>query len=49
MEEIYSKAEIPRTCKIAKARPETISFLLAFSKSYEVATYKNLKFERTLN
>ncbi len=47
MEEVYSEA--PKTCKIAKARPETISFLLAFSKSYEVATYKNLKFERTLN
>ncbi len=47
MEEIYSEA--PKICKITKAKPETISFLLAFSKSYQVAKYKNLKFERTLN
>lgn len=47
MEEIYS--EEPRTCKIAKARPETVSFLMAFSRSYQVADYDNLTFERFLN
>jgi len=30
MEEIYSEEQ--KICRIAKARPETVSFLLAFSK-----------------
>ena len=47
MEEIYS--EKPKTCRIAKARPETISFLMAFSRSFQVAQYNNLTFERVLN
>lgn len=47
MEEIYF--EKPKACRITKARPETISFLMAFSKSYGVAEYDNLKFERILN
>lgn len=47
MEEIYS--ETPKTCGLLKARPETVSFLLAFSKSYQVADYENVTFERFLN
>lgn len=47
MEEIYS--ETPKTCGFLKARPETVSFLMAFSRSYQVANYDNVTFERFLN
>ena len=47
MEEIYSEEQ--KVCRIAKARPETVSFLLTFSKSLNVATYSNLQFETVLN
>ncbi|MEO0570539.1 MAG: hypothetical protein AAF039_02465 [Bacteroidota bacterium] len=47
MEEIYS--ETPKTCGLLKARPETVSFLMAFSRSYQVADYENVTFERFLN
>jgi len=47
MEEIYSEEQ--KICRIAKARPETISFLLGFSKSMRVIDCKNMKFETVLN
>ena len=47
MEKIYS--EDRNKCKLAKACPETIQFLLNYSKSLQVVTYKNLKFENNLN
>jgi len=47
MEEIYS--ETPKTCGLIKARPETVSFLTSFSRSYQVAEYKDVTFERFLN
>lgn len=47
MEEIYSEEQ--RICKITKARPETIQFLLGFSQSMHVIGYKNMQFEATLN
>ncbi|MEM8999652.1 MAG: hypothetical protein AAGB24_05260 [Bacteroidota bacterium] len=47
MEEIYSEEQ--QLCKITKARPETVQFLLRFSKSLQVVDYKNIIFERTLN
>jgi len=47
MEEIYSEEQ--KICRIAKAKPETISFLLGFSKSMRVIDYNNMKFETVLN
>jgi len=47
MEEIYSEEQ--KICRIAKARPETVSFLLAFSKSMQVINYNDLQFETVLN
>lgn len=47
MEEIYSEEQ--KICRIAKARPETVSFLLTFSKSLNVVSYNNLQFETVLN
>ncbi|GMN05365.1 hypothetical protein MTsPCn5_07530 [Croceitalea sp. MTPC5] len=47
MEEIYSEEQ--KICRITKARPETVSFLLAFSKSMKVIDCNNMKFETVLN
>ncbi|GMN08761.1 hypothetical protein MTsPCn9_07830 [Croceitalea sp. MTPC9] len=47
MEEIYSEEQ--QICKITKARPETVKFLLGFSASMQVIDYKDIKFEATLN
>lgn len=47
MEEIYSEEE--QICKITKARPETVKFLLGFSASMQIIDYKNIQFETTLN
>jgi len=47
MEEIYSEEQ--QICRIAKAKPETVSFLLAFSTSMRVIDYNNMKFETVLN
>ena len=46
MEEIYSEEQ--KICKITKASPETIRFLMGFSKALEVSDYKYMKFE-TIN
>ncbi len=47
MEEIYSEEQ--KICKIAKATPETVGFLLAFSKSTAFMKCRNLQFETVLN
>lgn len=47
MEKIYSGERNAR--KVAKVRPETIRFLLDFSKSLRILEYKQLKFESTMN
>jgi hypothetical protein len=47
MEEIYSEEQ--KICKITKARPETVKFLLGFSKSMHVIDYNNMQFDATLN
>ena len=47
MEEIYSEEQ--KICKITKSSPETIRFLMGFSKALEVSDYKNMKFETILN
>ena len=47
MEEIYSEEQ--QICKITKARPETVSFLLGFSASMHIIDSQNMQFEATLN
>ena len=47
MEEIYSEEQ--KICKITNARPETVRFLLGFSKSMHIVDYRNMKFETILN
>lgn len=47
MEEIYSKKE--DQCKLIKAKPETIQFLLNYSKSLKITEAKGIKFESNMN
>jgi len=47
MEKIYS--ENLEKGKIAKARPETIEFLLGFSKQLHIVKYNKFRFENSLN
>jgi len=46
MEKIYSEEQ--NACKLAKTSPETIQFLLNYSRSFRVTKYKTFKFETTL-
>ncbi|WP_405381912.1 hypothetical protein [Maribacter sp. LLG6340-A2] len=47
MEKIYTdKSE---KCTLIKAKPETINFLLAYSKSLNVTEAKGIQFESNLN
>ncbi len=47
MEKIYLKNK--SKCKIVKAKPETIQFLLNYSKSLKITEAKGIKFESNLN
>lgn len=47
MEKIYSTPETK--CKLVKARPETVSFLLNYSKSLKITEAKGIQFESNLN
>ena len=47
MEKIYS--ENLERGKHVKAKPETIDFLLRFSKSLHITKYRNYRFEGNLN
>ena len=46
MEKIYSEEDV---CKLHKSSPETIKFLLDYSKSLQVVEYKKFTFEQYLN
>ncbi|SMC52300.1 hypothetical protein [Cellulophaga tyrosinoxydans] len=47
MEKIYSDNQ--NACKLAKACPETVQFLMNYSKSLNIVTYNNIQFENNLN
>ncbi len=47
MEKIYAKER--NTCKLSVASPETIRFLLDFSKSLQIVDYQGMQFESNLN
>lgn len=47
MEKIYS--ENLEKGKNIKTRPETVQFLLEFSKSLHIVKYQKLRFENSLN
>lgn len=47
MEKIYLKNQ--DTCKLAKAKPETVQFLLSYSKSLKITKAKGIKFESHMN
>lgn len=47
MEKIYTKDY--NKCTLVKAKPETIEFLLAFSKSLKITEVNGLHFESNLN
>jgi hypothetical protein len=47
MERIYS--ENLEKGKNIKAKPETVQFLLGFSKSLHIVKYQNFRFENSLN
>ena len=47
MKEIYSDDK--KKCKLVKAKPETVEFLLNYSKSLKITKAKGLKFESNLN
>ncbi|MFS4455710.1 hypothetical protein [Maribacter sp. 2304DJ31-5] len=48
MENIYVKRNDDK-CKLVKAKPETIKFLLDYSKSLKITEAKGIKFEGNLN
>jgi hypothetical protein len=47
MEKIYSKEQ--KQCDLVQAKPETVQFLLNFSKSLEITEVKGMQFESNLN
>jgi hypothetical protein len=47
MEEIYSTEK--STCKLAQASPETIQFLLDYSRSLKPVRYKKMVFDSIMN
>ena len=47
MEKIYTE-DLEKGKNIA-ARPETVQFLLGFSKSLHIVKYRNYRFENNLN
>jgi hypothetical protein len=47
MEKIYVKNK--SNCKIVKAKPETIQFLLNYSKSLKITEANGIKFESNMN
>lgn len=47
MEKIYTKKK--NHCKLIAAKPETVDFLLAYSKSLEITKTKGMTFESNLN
>ncbi len=47
MEKIYTKQI--KDCKLVKAQPKTVQFLLNYSKSLKITEVKGIKFESNLN
>jgi len=47
MEKLYAKRQ--SNCKLIKAKPQTIKFLLNYSKSLKITEAKGIKFESNLN
>lgn len=47
MENIYAKNQ--DRCKLAKAKPETVQFLLNYSKSLKITKAQGIKFESNMN
>ena len=47
MEKIYVKNK--SKCKIVKSKPETIQFLLNYSKSLKITEANGIKFESNMN
>jgi len=47
MENIYANKK--KECELVKAQPETIQFLLNYSKSLNITEAKGIKFENNLN
>ena len=47
MDEVYAKKK--SACELVKAQPETIQFLLNYSKSLKVTEIGNVKFESNIN
>lgn len=47
MEKIYSTEK--NACELAKTGPETVQFLLNYSRSLRIVGYKSFKFETNLN
>ncbi|MDF4222796.1 MULTISPECIES: hypothetical protein [Maribacter] len=47
MEKIYTKDQ--NKTKLVKAKPETIQFLLSYSKSLNITEVDGLQFESNLN
>ena len=47
MEKSYTKKE--NDCKLVKASPRTVEFLLNYSKSLHIVNYGTVQFENNLN
>ncbi len=47
MEKTYSKEK--NKCKLIKAKPETIGFLISYSKSLQITEAKGIQFDSNLN
>jgi hypothetical protein len=47
MERIYTEHQ--KECTLVRSGSETIQFLINFSRSFHVISYKDLKFDNILN
>ncbi len=47
MEKLYAKNR--NRCKLVKAKPETVEFLLNYSKSLKITKAKGIEFESNMN
>ena len=47
MEKIYAKDQ--DRCKLTKAKPQTVRFLLDYSKSLKITEVQGFKFESNIN
>ncbi len=47
MKQIYPRK--PESCKLVKARPETIRFLIDYSATLNIVSFNGLDFENILN